>query len=432
MNILLIRPYWPYPYSKGEDTYNRIWPPLSLANCAALLEKEGYKVEILDTHAQRIHPSGITRFIHGYDKIFVTSSSLDRWQCPNIDISPFLKTVRHIKEVTDDVYVMGYHGTVEPERILNFTGVKAVIRREPESTVLEICQDKDLFKIKGISFKDNEEFISTPERELLDLRSLPIPAFHLLDFKRYHYEILGDNFALFEIGRGCNYQCRFCNKVMYGQGLRAKSKEQIFEEVKQAIEKYRIKTGYFIDLDFLSNRKTVEELCDFLIKKSYNFKWTCQTRPDLLDIEILKKMKSAGCVLIHTGIETGSQESLDYLIKGVKIKKAMEAIKLCKKVGMKTLVFFLFGLPGETIIDRRQTLDFAKSLNPNFISFHKMVSYQGSELHRDNIESGIEADRFIRKALIEFYIRLSYLYNLDLSIVLPGIKLFLRRIRALR
>lgn len=432
MNVLLIRPCWPYPYTKGEHTYNRIWPPLSLANCGAILEREGYKVTILDAHALRITPNEIINFIKGYNKIFITSSSLDKWQCPNLDISPFLETVRCIKETTDEVYVMGYHGTVEPERILNLTEAKAIIRGEPEFAVFEICQEKDLFKIKGISFKNNEKFISTLQRELLDLGSLPVPAFHLLDFRRYRYEILGGNFALFEISRGCKFKCRFCNKVMYGEKLRRKSKEQVCKEVAQAVEKYKVKTGYFIDLDFLSNREIAEDLCDYLIRKKYKFKWTCQTRPDLLGIGILKKMKAAGCTLIHIGIETSLQESLDYLNKNIKIKKIREAIKLCKKVGMKTLAFFLFSLPGETITDRRQVLDFAKSLNPNFISFHKMISYKGSELRQDNIESGIEVDRFIRKALIGFYVRPSYLYNLDLSIVLAGFRLFCGRIGALR
>ncbi|MCK5084023.1 MAG: hypothetical protein KAR31_14030, partial [Candidatus Omnitrophica bacterium] len=94
MNILLVKPFWPYPYSKGEHTYNRMWLPLSLANCAALLEGQGNKVEILDAHSLRIKPGDIKSHLNGFDKIFITSSSLDRWQCPNIDIEPFLETIR--------------------------------------------------------------------------------------------------------------------------------------------------------------------------------------------------------------------------------------------------------------------------------------------------------------------------------------------------
>ena len=431
LKIALVTPYWPYPYSRGENTYNRIWPPLSLANCAALLENKGHNVKILDAHAQRIRPSGITRFIRGYDKIFITSSSLDKWQCPNIDISFFLETARCIKEVTDDLYVMGYHGTVEPEKISNLTGAKVIIRGEPESTVLEICQNKDLFKIKGISFKNNGEFISTPPRESLDLKSLPVPAFHLLDFRKYRYEILGNNFALFEISRGCKFKCRFCNKIMYGEKLRNKSKEQVLKEVAQAVEEHNVKTGYFIDLDFLSNREVVEELCDFLIKKNYNFKWTCQTRADFLDMEIIKKMKSAGCKIIHMGIESGLQESLDYLNKNVTAGRIAEAVKLCRRFGVKTLAFFLFGLPGETEKDRRSTFEFIKRIDTDFISLHKIYPYLGSDIFGDDFGFNVDIDKFIRRVYIKYYLRPSYLQRLSMPAIFRGLRLFYSRIKAL-
>ncbi len=434
MNILLIKPFWPYPYSKGEDTYNRVWPPLSLLNCAGLLEKNGFKVKILDAHAERIKPEKIGNYIERFDKIFITSSSLDKWQCPNIDISSFLETVRCIKEATDEVYVMGYHGTVEPERILNLTGAKAVIRGEPESAVLEICKDKALLKISGISFKNNGEFISTPQRELLDLKNLPVPAFHLLNFKKYYYEILGDNFTLFEISRGCKFSCRFCNKIMYGEKLRSKSKEQICKEVTQAVEKCNVKTGYFIDLDFLSNGEIAEALCEYLIRKKYKFKWACQTRPDLLDVEVLKKMKAAGCTLIHMGIETGLQKLLDYLNKNMTIEKVHQAVKFCREAGIKTLAFFIFGLPDETDADRKEILKSVKELNPDFISFHKMVPYKGSTLYRDKFEykCNAEVNKFIYRGLLKFYLRPSYLCTLNLSAILGGFRLFWGRIGTLR
>jgi len=432
MNILLIKPYWPYPYSKGEYTYNRIWPPLCLANCATLLEKEGYNVKILDAHAQLITPDKIANYIKGYDKVFITSSTLDKWQCPNIDITLFLETVRYIRQLTDEVYIMGYHGTVEPEKVLDLTKAKAVIRGEPEYTVLEICKNNSLFGIKGISFRNNGNFISNPDRPSLDLKTLPTPAYHLLDINKYSYEILGKNFALFEISRGCNYKCRFCNKIMYGNGLRTKSVEQVIEELKIAVEKYNVKTGYFIDLEFLSNRKIMEQLCEFLIKKGYNFKWCCQTRPDSMDMEILKKMKMAGCELIHLGIESSLQKFLDYLGKNITIKQIEESIRMCKAVGIKTLTFFLFGLHDETDEDRRRILSFIKKLNTDFVSFHRIYPYNKANTSYINIKRNSKVDEFIRKAYIKYYIRPSYLYKLNLSTVLDGVGLFLGRMRTLK
>jgi len=161
-NILLIKPYWPYPYSKGEHTYNRIWPPLSLANCAAILEEQGHCVTILDAHALRLKPEKIRPFVNGYDKVFITSSSLDRWQCPNIDITPFISFVQPIRDVTSEVYVMGYHGTVNPEKILDQTRARAVLRGGPEYIVSDIVQNKDFSRIDGISYQVNETMVSNP------------------------------------------------------------------------------------------------------------------------------------------------------------------------------------------------------------------------------------------------------------------------------
>lgn len=188
MKVILISPF--YPYSKKEYTYNQIWPPLCLANCAALLEKEGHSVKILDAHAQCIAPNKITSFIKSYDKIFIASSYLDRWQCPNIDITIFFEMVCYIKEFTDEVYIMGYHGRIEPERMLVSTKTKAVIRGKPEYTTLELSRNNDLSGIQGISFRDNGKYISNLGRKLFNLKTLPTPAYHLLDIQKGSYRYI--------------------------------------------------------------------------------------------------------------------------------------------------------------------------------------------------------------------------------------------------
>lgn len=426
--VLLIKPCWPYPYSKGEHTYNRIWLPLSLANCAAILEKQGHEVKILDAHALRIKPEKIKPHIIGFDKIFITSSSLDRWQCPNVDIEPFLETVRRIKEVTDEIYVMGHHGTVDSEGILNKTQVKAIIRGEPEYVVADICRNKNLSEIEGVSYFSNGTQGSNPDRDSFDLKSLPVPAFHLLDAKKYSYEILGKNFALLEMGRGCNYTCKFCDKIMYGAKLRAKSKEQICEELRVAIEECGVKTGYFMDLEFLAHKKLVEDVCDFLIAKRYNFIWCCQTRADSVDAGILDKMKKAGCGLIHIGAESGVQKFLDLSGKRITGDKLIEGVRMCEKAGIKTLAFFIFGFCGETVTDREKTFEFAKRLNANFVSFHKVYPYKQGDVYSPDVNSNKAIDAYIRKAYFKYYFRWAYLRKENIVTLIRSLKLFLGRI----
>ena len=346
-----------------------------------------------------------------------------------MDIRTCLDTVHHIKELTSEVYMMGYHGTVDPERISRLTQAKAIIRGEPENSVLEICKTKELSQVKGISFFDAGQFISTPPNGCLDLASLPLPAFHLLDFKKYYYEILGDRFSLFEISRGCSFNCTFCNKVMYGEGLRRKSKEQVFEEVSLAIEKYNVRSGYFIDLDFLSSREIVEALCDFLIKKRYRFIWTCQTRPDLLNAAILGKMKTAGCRIIHLGIETYTQELLNRVDKKTDIENIEKAIKLCRKANIETFAFIMFGLPHETEEDRVHALRSIKNLDPDFVSFHKLVKFNGAPMEEKGADPKI--DDFIRKAFISYYVRFSRILKINILLMPKCLKLLYGRIKTL-
>lgn len=428
MKILLIKPCWPYPYGKGEHTYNRIWPPLSLANCGAILEKQNHDVKILDAHALRIKPNKIQFYIDGFDKIFITSSSLDRWQCPNIDISPFLETVGFIKKFTNKFFVMGYHGTVDPKTILHKTQARAIIRGGPEDTVADICQNKNFNDITGISYLANDQMISNPDRNNFDLKKLPVPAFHLLDMRKYFYEILGNNFALFELGRGCNFPCKFCNKIMYGPRLQSKSLQQVCEELRTAIEKHGVKTGYFMDLEFLAYKDIVEGVCDFLITKEYNFRWCCQTRADSINLSILKKMKKAGCELIHVGVESGTQKFLDLSGKHTTEEKLIEGVRMCEEVGIKTLAFFMFGFSGETAEDRHKTFQFAKRLNTNFASFHKVYPYIRSDIYLPNINFHKDIDKYIRKIYIKYYLRINYLRKEYIVTLIRSLKLFLGRL----
>lgn len=403
MNILLVRPWYEYPYSKGEIVYNRIWPALCLLNCAAFLEKEGHRVSLLDAHALRIKPQKVLCYAKGFDKIFITSSALDQWQCPHININSFIYTARELKNAGADLYVMGYHGTVEPENILRITQADAVICGEPEYCVRDICRNLPLEKINGLAYFKGEGLVLNPYGQSADLKEFPMPAFHLLEAKRYFYEILGKNFFLFETSRGCLFDCSFCNKTMYGKGRRTKAVTQVTEEIEMAIERHSARSGYFFDLDFLSGRQMAEGICDFLIKKKYKFDWTCQTRPDLLDEDIVLKMKRAGCKLIHMGAETLLPNSSDTFNKRINSSKLNESFALCKKAGIKTLAFVLFGLPKETDCDRRQCLSAIKRLDPDFVSFHKIFSYKGSDLCSHGIIPERGTEKFIRRAFLEFY-----------------------------
>jgi anaerobic magnesium-protoporphyrin IX monomethyl ester cyclase len=388
MRILIVNPFQVHIVNRRGKIYNRVWTPLAEANCAALLEKDWNEVVVLDANAERLSAAEVARRATGFDKIFITSSTLDRWQCPAIDLDPFLSYVKALREVSDEVYITGAHGTVRPEEMLSLTDAKAVIRGEPELTVLEVCRQNDLSKVKGISYKSKGEFINNEPQDPLDLEKLPLPSFHLLPMEKYSYEVLGKNFVVLEGSRGCASHCSFCLLDMYGKKLRVKSPQKLINELETVINKFRVKNAYFMDLEFTINRNLVEEICDYLIRKRCDFKWTCQTRLDLINEELLDKMKRSGCDLIHFGVEAADDKALKALGKGITVEKIEVGMKMMKKFNMRSACFFLIGTFGSTEEDIEKIIKFSKLLNPTYALFHIAIPYPNTKFHNDVSGSG--------------------------------------------
>ncbi len=430
MKILFINPFQIHLVNKAGKIYNRVWPPLALANCAALLEKEGHQVQIIDANALKLLPDELAQRLDNFDKVFVSSSSLDRWQCPNVDISPFLNTVAHIRNLTDEVYAVGVHGTVKSQELLEMTQAKAVVLGEPELTVTEICQEKPLADIKGLAFMEDNKMKVTPRQKLVDLDELPMPAFHLLPMDKYFYEVLGSNFTLLEGSRGCTFQCDFCLLKMYGKGLRKKSLEKLVHEIEYTISHFGVKTAYFMDLEFTVFRDQVLGLCDYLIDKRYDFQWTCQTRFDLVDEMLLRKMKQAGCRLIHFGVEAGTDSRLESIHKKMTVRQIEDGMRMVHQAKIDSACFFMLGFPNSTQKEIKETVEFAKRLNPTYALFHIAVPYPGTRLYeqfQENRKGSHSSELFpeacvegedlaelkktARKAYAGFYVRPRYIIS---------------------
>lgn len=454
MKVLLINPSQVDQVNKKGRIYNRIWTPLDLANCGAILEEEGIEVSILDANAEQLAPDDVAKRATGYEKVFITSTSLDRWQCPFLDINPFLQTVSAVKEVASEIYVAGSHGTVRPEEMLEATGARAIIRGEPERTVLNLCNKSALSEVCGITYKDGNKIINNKDQNPTNLNELPMPAFHLLPMEKYSYEVMGDHFCLFEMTRGCASKCTFCLLKPYGRGVRKKDLDKLIGEVEYAINNFDVQNAYFMDLEFTVLRKQVMEFCKYLIKKNYNFHWCCQTRFDLVDDELLNLMRKAGCRLIHFGVEAGSDVMLKNINKGITMAAIWDGMRKVKKAGIETACFFMMGFPGSQRQDIKDILKFAKELSPDYPLFHVVVPYPGTKLYETvKMQPGIqfsdetlfpeaiietfsmeELKSLTRKAYFSYYLRPSYIFSRlakgQFNILLNQCRLFLSFIRA--
>ena len=440
--VLLINPDWPGQISRKGKRFNRAWPPLSLMVCAAMLRQEGFEAQIIDGRVDPGWRSGVDGMLRQYDWIVLTSSPLDRWQCPNLEVDYFIEVARAFPP--EKLIIVGAHGSVNPEAMLEQTGARAVVLGEPEQVVLKLVSEKDWSYLPGVAFRVNGTVRLSGSPALLDLAQVPVPAFDLVDFDKYYYELLGNRFSLFETSRGCPYACRFCLKVMFGEGIRFKPVDRLINEIDIAVTMFGVRTAYFIDLEFTLNRDRTMEICDRLIEKRYPLIWCCQTRADAVDAGLLSKMKQAGCRLIHFGVESGSEHVLRHTKKRIGLDTIHKGVRLTQKAGIDTACFFMFGFPGETPADMQETISFAKKLNPTYASFHVATPYPGTPLYKDDVSTSPKVGHpleipacctehnppflgaLVQGAFKEFYLRPRYILS---RIAQGNIRSWMRQLR---
>ena len=431
--ILLVSPEWKGIGKQKQPQLKRIWQPLDLAIAAALLETEGFRVKILDNNIECLSLQKVGELSAGFEKIFVTSTPYDRWQCPSLNIDFFFNTIRHISKRR--LYVMGAHVTERTDTILRQSQARAAILNAPEYTILEIAMRDSSTEIPpdipGIAYiKDKRLIKSPPRNNLYDINKLPYPAYHLLHMDQYYYEFMGKNFAILEGSRGCPHKCSFCYLGMYGTHYRQKDLERMVEEIAYVKERFHLKNIYFMDLEFGLNRDYLISFCKALIQRQIKIEWCCQTRVTDVDQEVLKWMSASGCRLIHFGVEAGSDRILNQIGKKIRVSDCIRAVTLTHKAGIRTALFMNFGFPGESLKEMDATINLAIRLNPTYAAFHLIVPFPGTGLarevglncealpphlypHYNDVHHDPKTLKFmLRKAYLRFYLRPSYLIRL--------------------
>jgi anaerobic magnesium-protoporphyrin IX monomethyl ester cyclase len=448
--ILLINPDWTGIRKQTQPQFKRIWQPLDLATAAAMLEKEGFSVRILDNNIEHLPPRAVGRLAARFTKVFVTSTPYDRWQCPALDIRFFFRTLAHIPK--DRLYIMGAHVTERPKAILGRSRARAAVLGEPEETILDLARHdagpKAPHHIAGIAYLEGHRLVRTGSRPFIrDLDRLPYPAYHLLPMNRYGYAFLGKDFAILEGSRGCPHGCTFCYLGMHGRRFRQKSADRLLKETVHVRDRFGVRNIYFMDLEFAQDRSFVTRFCEALIREGAGMRWCCQTRVTDVDDDLLTRMKQAGCRLIHFGVEAGSPRILRGTGKGITVPDCERAVSLARRHGIRTALFMNFGFPEETRADMAATIRLALRLDPDYAAFHLIVPFPGTRFARD---IGLDPEAFpahlyppynmarhdlgelksmLRRAYLRFYLRPSYLIRSIKHHALPGWdqgRLFLR------
>lgn len=361
-----------------EEGIEMIRPPMDLAYMAVMIEKAKQTAIIRDYPAEK---KGLAEFKKELKKIKPDILVLSV-TTPTLDLD--LNCCRLAKKIDPKIITIakGAHFyEFDKEVLTNFKDLDIVIRGEVELTIDEIVKGKSLNDIKGISYRKEGRIISNKERPFLDnLDSLPFPARHLLNNQLYVFPDTNLPYALILSGRGCPGSCIFClvGKVS-GKKLRTRSVKNILEEVNDCIKKYSIRTFFFRADTFTWNKPWVMKFCHKLIKKRLRIRWGTNSRVDTIDEEMIRLMKRSGCDIVGLGIESGNQEILNKMKKGITLDQSRKATKLCHQYGIKTLLFFILGLPWDTKQTIEDTINFAKELPGTFYNFGVAYPFPGTE-----------------------------------------------------
>ncbi|MBU0957630.1 MAG: B12-binding domain-containing radical SAM protein [Nanoarchaeota archaeon] len=428
-----------------------LYPPLGLAYLAAYAEEKGHEVKVIDSEAEGYGYEDINKIAKKFEPDLVGMSTY----CTTLNKA--YRVAENLKKIIDVKVVLGgAQATLEPEKTLSNKNIDFVIYGEGEKSLGELMEVlngdvKEFSKVKGLVYKNSKgEIKVNKKRELIkDLDEIPLPARHHFPMNLYHSSanLRGKRTLNIMTSRGCPYQCTYCaGSLIFGTNFRFVSTDKVIEEIKQMRDEYKIDSIQFYDETFTVNRKRVIELCDKMIKDKLNLTWSCFTRVNLVDKELLKKMKDAGCYLIFYGFESGVQRLLNMINKGITLEQSLKAVKMTHEVGIETWGSFILGLPSETKEETKETIEFALKLNPTFIQFPIAIPFPGTKMHEQALQHGKlkedwdnftawdevvyvtkgrsekELKEAVKNAYKKFYLRPSYIINRMKSIYKLPIK----------
>jgi len=395
MKILLINPSLLQAttgqYKKTLEKERGIYPPIGLAYIAAILEKNEHQVKIIDCDAEENYGEKIKETLEVFKPEIVGFYAMT-W---NFALAN--KMAGEIKKDYSGIITVlgGPNVTTMPEVSLSFDNFDFGLMGEGEETVIELFKkienkiNIDFEKILGLVYKKEGRIIVNPPRPLIqNLDSIPFPARHLLSMEKYS-DIFTKNqrFSTIFATRGCPFNCTFCDrKNRMGRNWRFRSPQNIVQEIRQVIDEYGIREFMFFDDNLIVDKTWAYQLMAEI--KKLGIIWECRERVDMVDEPMLRAMKEAGCYRIRFGFESGSDEVLNTLKKGITRQQSLACARLCKKIGIEIFGYFIIGAPGETPQTIEQTIDLALKINPSFALFSKMILIPGSEIFEYALASG--------------------------------------------
>ncbi|MEW6087678.1 MAG: radical SAM protein [bacterium] len=349
-------------------------PPVNLLYLSAAAEKAGFKSQILDAEISKFSIGLTVQEILKINPKFVGITAM------TLSIETAAVIAKKLKSSDKGIQIIigGIHLTSLPEKTMNdYPHFDIGVIGEGDITIVELLdtlsKNTPLENVKGIIYRTGNKIKITDARCFIeDLDELPFPSFHLLQNFPNKYRPSIQKFrrmpsSILLTSRGCPYKCIFCDSKGLKNSYRSYSVKYIISLIKYLQANYKIKDINFHDDTFTLYRHKIIEFCNTILSEKIDLTWSCQTRADLVDFELLSLMKKSGCWSIAFGIESGSQKILDFIKKGTKIQTIKGAVDSASKAGLETIGFIVIAPPAETKETMEETINFIKELNLTYI-----------------------------------------------------------------
>lgn len=389
MKVLLIFPPPSDKYSRDYKNAIGSGVPLGVAHLAAALERGGFNVEAFDFQLPGNNDSSLRETLRGgFGMIGISVFTLSAHSAYDI-----IGMARE-ESPGSTVVVGGPHPTALGPAVLDECGADVAVFGEGEITVVELARAaarRDSFDaVKGIAFRRGGEIVATAPQPLVEnLDTLPPPALHLFDIKRYAQPgAASRHFPSINMitSRGCPFNCSFCFKKLWGPRSRFMSVGRVMFDIVELRDKHGAGEVAFFDDTFTLDRDRVISLCEKMLEEKKPLPWRCNSRVDRVDAKLLARMRLAGCYSIGYGIESGNAEVLEKCGKGITLEQVRNAVELTRRAGMESRGYFIFNLHGDTRETMEDTTRFALSLPLTVANFTMALPYIGTRL-REIVES---------------------------------------------
>jgi anaerobic magnesium-protoporphyrin IX monomethyl ester cyclase len=368
-------------------------PPLGLAYLAAVLERRGDEVQVIDAAARNLSFQALEKNISNFQPSIIGITT----NIATFSIACY--TSRTLKEFFPEKCIIfgGPWATSNYSVVLNKKFADIVVIGEGEITIVEIveCMErgKDWRGIRGIAFlnAENQVVLTSSQEFLADLDDLPFPSWQLLpDSRKYAYNNRSVPYYPIMTSRGCPFDCIYCTKNIHGYKIRYRSVENVIEEIRYLKENFKIREIIIADDNFTQDPERAEKIFDRIYESGFDVKilFSNGIRSDIYSENLVRKMKRAGVYRVCLGIESGNQAVLNKIRKGLNLEDVKGFIKLLKKYRIDYWGYFMLGLPQDSWKTMMDTVNFAleNHIKPHF---HKTIAVPGTRLY-DLVKSNLK------------------------------------------